>query len=77
MSSVTNLGALFVRTIPTSLSNWRTFGFREAAGLTPPLSALHPRGALELNNSSERTLLKVFSTHTKRMVFKGVRACGG
>jgi len=41
----------------------------EAAGLTPALSARQPGGAFELNSSSERTLLKVFSTQTKRIVF--------
>ena len=29
-----------------------------------------------MNSSSERTLLKVFSTHTKRMVFVGAAGMG-
>jgi hypothetical protein len=41
------------------------------AGLTPALSACQPGGALELKISSERTLRKVFSTQTKRIVFVG------
>jgi hypothetical protein len=57
--------------MPSSPSNQRTLGLTAGAGLTPALSARQPGGALELNNSSERTLLKVFSTQTKRMFAVG------
>jgi len=55
--------------MPTSFRRGRTFGLTAAAGLTPALSACQPGGALELNSSSERTLLNVFSTQTNRIVF--------
>lgn len=70
-SGVTTLGVLSVREMPISLSNFLTSGFTEAAGFTPALSACQPVGAFELKISSERTLLKVFSTQTKRMMFVG------
>jgi len=67
-SGVTTLGVLSVRLTPTSLSSSLTFGLIVEAGLTPALSACHPGGALELKSASESTLLKVFSTQTKRMM---------
>jgi hypothetical protein len=69
---VTTLGVLGVYRTPTSLSSPGTLGFTDWAGLTPALSACHPRGALELKSSSDRTLLNVFSTQTKRIVLVGL-----
>jgi len=65
---VTILGVRSMNSIPSSPSSQRTQGLTAAAGLTPALSACHPVGALELNISSDMTLLKVFSTQTNRMV---------
>lgn len=66
---VTNRGVRSVRFIPISERSQLTAGLTSVAGLTPALSACQPAGALELNISSERTLRKVFSTQTKRIVF--------
>jgi len=68
-SGVTTLGDRSVMVIPTSLSSPRTLGLMAIAGLTPALSACQPGGAFELKSSSERTLLKVFSTQTNNIVF--------
>jgi hypothetical protein len=68
MSRVTTLGVLSVSLMPTSDRRPLTAGLTWAAGLTPALSACHPARAFELKISSESTLLKVFSTQTKRMV---------
>jgi len=75
-SRETSRGVRPVSVIPTSFRSWLTFGLTAVAGFTPALSARHPGGAFELNSSSESTLRKVFSTHTKRMVFVMLRIHG-
>ena len=65
-SGVTVRGVLGPIRIPISARRSTTTGLMAAAACTPALSARHHGGGAALNNASDNTLRKVFSTQTNR-----------